>query len=78
MKLIKTNDQGMHHLKICVHGDAGTGKTRLCATTGDAENTVIISAEGGLLSLRNSNTAGSVTQMRQRVSSGCASIQFLK
>ena len=55
MKLIKTNDQGMHYLKICVHGDAGTGKTRLCATTGAPDDTVIISAEGGLLSLRNSN-----------------------
>lgn len=37
-------------LKVLVHGPAGAGKTRLCATTG--EPTVIISAEAGLLSLR--------------------------
>lgn len=42
-------DQG---LKILVHGFAGAGKTRLCATTGDLERTLIISAEAGLLSLR--------------------------
>ena len=55
MKLIKTNDQGQYHLKICTHGDSGSGKTRLCATTGALDETVIISAEGGLLSLRDSN-----------------------
>lgn len=43
------DDQG---LKILVHGPAGAGKTRMCATTGDLEHTLIISAEGGLLSLR--------------------------
>jgi hypothetical protein len=37
-------------LKVLVHGPAGAGKTTLCATTD--EPTVIISAEGGLLSLR--------------------------
>ena len=37
-------------LKICVSGQAGSGKTMLCATTGAP--TVIISAEAGLLSLR--------------------------
>jgi phage nucleotide-binding protein len=37
-------------LKLLVHGPAGSGKTTLCATTG--EPTVIISAEAGLLSLR--------------------------
>ena len=38
-------------IKILVYGPAGAGKTRLCSTTGG--NPVIISAEGGLLSLRN-------------------------
>ncbi len=38
-------------LKVLVHGGPGVGKTVLCATTG--EPTVIISAEGGLLSLRD-------------------------
>ena len=37
-------------IKVLVHGPAGSGKTTLCATTG--EPTVIISAEAGLLSLR--------------------------
>lgn len=38
-------------LKILVHGLAGAGKTVLCATTG--ANTIILSAEAGLLSIRN-------------------------
>lgn len=40
-------------IKMLVHGPSGAGKTRLCATTG--EPTVIISAESGLLSLREFN-----------------------
>lgn len=44
-----TEGQG---LKVLVHGPAGVGKTVLAATTGAPERTVIISAEGGLLSLR--------------------------
>lgn len=39
-------------LKLLVHGPPGAGKTRLCATTGDPEGTLIVSAEAGLLSLR--------------------------
>ena len=38
-------------MKILVHGPSGAGKTTLCATTGDPERTLIISAERGLLSL---------------------------
>jgi len=41
-------DQG---LKCLVHGLAGSGKTVLSATTG--EPTLIVSAEGGLLSIKN-------------------------
>lgn len=40
-------------LKILVHGPPGVGKTRLCVTTGDLDNTLIISAEGGLLSIKD-------------------------
>lgn len=40
-------------VKIMVHGPAGAGKTVLCATT--EAPTVIISAEAGLLSLRNTD-----------------------
>jgi hypothetical protein len=53
VKITKTNDMGSHFLKVLVSGGAGAGKTRLCATTGDPDATVIISAEGGLLSLRD-------------------------
>ena len=42
-------------IKVLVHGPAGSGKTTLCATTGAP--TVIISAEAGLLSLRNHDIA---------------------
>lgn len=38
-------------IKVLVHGLAGSGKTVLCGTT--QEPTVIISAEAGLLSLKN-------------------------
>lgn len=55
MKISKTNDRGAHWLKLLVSGGSGAGKTRLCATTGAPEQTVIISAEGGLLSLRDHN-----------------------
>lgn len=39
-------------IKVMVYGGAGAGKTRLCATAPDA---VIISAEAGLLSLRDTD-----------------------
>ena len=44
-----TKDQTAQFIKMLVHAPAGSGKTRLCAT---AEKPLIISAEGGLLSLR--------------------------
>ena len=51
MKITKTNDLGQHALKMVIYGEAGAGKTRLAATTGGP--TAVISAEGGLLSLRD-------------------------
>jgi hypothetical protein len=39
-------------IKVMVYGAAGAGKTRLCAT---APNAVILSAEAGLLSLRDTD-----------------------
>lgn len=42
-------------LKVLVHGPAGAGKTVLCATTGDHERTLIISAEAGLLSVQDAD-----------------------
>lgn len=51
IKLTTTKEAArVNGVKICVYGQSGAGKTRLCATTG--EPTVIISAEAGLLSLR--------------------------
>lgn len=40
-------------VKMLIHGPYGAGKTRLLATTGDLPGTLIISCEGGLLSLRD-------------------------
>jgi hypothetical protein len=52
INLTSTKDSAaINGLKFLVHGPAGAGKTMLCATTG--EPTVIISAESGLLSLRD-------------------------
>lgn len=44
---------GQNGIKVLVHGPAGAGKTMLCGTT--EAPTVIISAEAGLLSLRNTD-----------------------
>lgn len=41
-------------LKVLVYGAAGAGKTTLCTTTGEPDKTLIISAEAGLLSIRDS------------------------
>lgn len=38
------------YIKVLVHAPAGAGKTRLCSTTGG--KTLILNAEGGLLSLK--------------------------
>ncbi|OOH80762.1 ATP-binding protein [Leptospirillum ferriphilum] len=50
MKLLSTKDAHINGVKILCYGSSGAGKTRLCATTGG--KTVILSAEAGLLSLR--------------------------
>jgi len=51
LQFTNTSDVSVHYLKVLVHGPAGSGKTRLAGTTG--AETLIISAEAGLLSLRN-------------------------
>jgi len=48
--ITNTKDIAAKYIKVLVHGAAGSGKTRLCGTTGG--KTLIISAEAGLLSLR--------------------------
>ena len=51
-QFIKTNNNNSHHVKIVTNGPSGSGKTVMCATTGAPNKTLIVSAEGGLLSLR--------------------------
>ncbi len=52
VKLISTKDASkLHGLKVTVYGPAGAGKTMLSSTTGAP--TIILSAEAGLLSIRN-------------------------
>lgn len=48
MRLTSTSDYKEQGVKILVYGDAGIGKTVLCAT---APSPIILSAESGLLSL---------------------------
>lgn len=52
VKITTTKGAGVDRLKVLVHGPPGIGKTRLAASTGDLPGTLILSAEGGLLSLR--------------------------
>lgn len=49
IKIISTRNYGTDGVKVLVYSPPGIGKTRLCAT---APKPLIISAEGGLLSLR--------------------------
>ena len=52
IKLKNTSDVHTNGVKILVYGHAGAGKTTLATTM---PNPVIISAEGGLLSIKDSN-----------------------
>lgn len=49
---IQSTKSSVDSVKVLVYGDAGTGKTRLCATV---PNPIILSAEAGLLSLAQDN-----------------------
>lgn len=49
---IQSTKTSVESVKVLVYGDAGTGKTRLCATV---PNPIILSAEAGLLSLAQDN-----------------------
>jgi phage nucleotide-binding protein len=53
MEIKNTKDIAAQYLKILVHGGAGSGKTRLCSTTGGTP--IILSVESGLLSLAGTN-----------------------
>lgn len=51
MKVQSTKDAHAHELKILIYGESGAGKTSLAKTID--EPTLVISAEGGLLPLRD-------------------------
>lgn len=52
IKLTTTRQQAQTNgVKVLVYGQAGAGKTVLCATTPDHSKTIILSAESGLLSI---------------------------
>jgi len=54
MEFVSTMDAAKETgLKVVVFGAPGIGKTRLLATTGDLDKTLIINAERGLLSLKD-------------------------
>lgn len=54
VRLTSTRDAArLNGVKVCVYGMAGSGKTRLCASTN--ARPIIISAEAGLLSLRDTD-----------------------
>ncbi len=53
MEIKNTKDIAAKYIKVLVHGAAGSGKTRLCDTTGGTP--IILSVESGLLSLAGSN-----------------------
>lgn len=52
IKLRNTRDLHLSGVKMCVYGQAGAGKTSLIRTL---PNPVVLSAEGGLLSIRDAN-----------------------
>lgn len=55
IKLTSTRATALNGIKVCVYGQAGAGKTVLCATTPDHAKTIIISAEAGLLSIADTD-----------------------
>ena len=62
VKLSTTSAEGGNKVNILVYGDAGIGKTVLCSTM---ENPFIISAEGGLLSLKGHDIPCAIIKNRQ-------------
>jgi len=52
IKIKSTKGIGKRGVKVCVYGKSDSGKTRLCAT---APKPIILSSEGGLLSLKDMN-----------------------
>lgn len=78
MKIVSTRNAGVDRLKVLVHGPAGAGKTYLASTTGNHRSTMVLSAEAGLLSLRefeiNAIEINSIDALREAyswASAGC-------
>jgi phage nucleotide-binding protein len=74
VKLFNTKDMKNHAIKMLIYGPSGHGKTTLAGTTG--EKTLLISAEGGQLSLKGKDVSvidiskdddGETVNMEQRV-----------
>ena len=85
IKLTTTREQAQNNgVKVLVYGQAGAGKTVLCATTPDHSKTVILSAEAGLLSIADADIPviviesvqdlmdGSLRLSKVCLSTGCA------
>ena len=54
IQLISAKDAALQNgIKVLIYGPAGAGKTVFCTTAPDDEKTLIISAEGGLLSIQD-------------------------
>ena len=54
IQLISARDAALKNgIKVLIYGPAGSGKTVFCTTAPEGEKTLIISAEGGLLSIQD-------------------------
>lgn len=53
MKVNNTQDISNHYLNVLIYGQPGSGKTTFAGTVQHKAKTLILSAESGLLSLRN-------------------------
>jgi hypothetical protein len=56
IKLISARDAALQNgIKVLIYGPAGSGKTVFCTTAPEGEKTLMISAEGGLLSIQDAD-----------------------
>lgn len=63
MRIMKANQAVQQQgIKLLIYGEAGAGKTTLCATTPDLDKTLVLSAEAGLLSIQHVDVDVAVVQ----------------
>jgi len=56
IQLLSARDAALQNgIKVLIYGPAGAGKTVFCTTAPEGEKTLIISAEGGLLSIQDAD-----------------------